>query len=177
MHASSASAESASGPWRPKAPDLSGVWPAGQLCPRSIRFDGSRAPLWLLCGLVRTIQDRRASTVVRRRIPVRHARVRADVDGSRERGDPLCSVGIARWRHTRLRPTHAVRMVRADARVSARIGDRVPTRRPVTLSAKSRSPTRRRYVAIGRDVSCTSCTPRPPPPRALTGHGAQKRPI
>ena len=68
-------------------------------------------------------------------------------------------------------------MVRADAWVSARIGDRVPTRQPVTLSATSRSPTRRRYGAVGRDVSCTSCTPRPPPPRALTGHSAQKRPI
>ena len=146
-------------------------------CPRSIRFDGSWAPLCLLCGLVRTMRDRRASTVVRRRIPVRHARVRADVDGSRERGDPLCSVGIARWRHTRLRPTHAVRVVRADARVSARIGDRVPTRQPVTLSATSRSPTSRPYGAVGRDVPCTSCTPRPASPRALTAHSAQKRPI
>ena len=79
MHDSSASAESASGPWRPKAPDLSGVWPAGQLCPQSIRFDGSRAPRWLMCSLPRLMRYRVASLAALVRIPVRHARVRAGV--------------------------------------------------------------------------------------------------
>ena len=73
MHGSAASAESTHGPWRPKAPDLSGVWPAGNSCQRSIRFDGSRAPRWLLCSRLRSARCRRASHAAPLRIPVRHA--------------------------------------------------------------------------------------------------------
>ena len=79
MHGSSASTAGTHGPWRPKAPDLSGVWPAGQLCPRSIRFDGSRAPRWLLRSLLQPMRYRGASLAALVRIPVRHAGVRAGV--------------------------------------------------------------------------------------------------
>ena len=91
------------------------------------------------------------------------------------RGNPLCSVPTTRWLPARLWPTHAVRMVRANARVSPRIGHRVLPQWRVSRCVRSRSPTSWRYGAIHQDVSCTSCTARPPPPRAVTAHSAQKR--
>ena len=177
MHGSSASAESTRRPQRPEAPGLRGVSAAGNSCPRSIRCDGSRAPQHFLCGILHTAPYRRASHAARSRIPVRHAAFVAASMYRMKRADPLCSVPTTRWLPARLRRMHAVRMVRADARVSARIGHRVPMQRAVALCVRSRSLTSWHCGAIGTDVSCTCCTARLPRPRALTAHSAQKRPI
>ena len=177
LHASLRAAESTHGPWRPKAPDLSGVWPATNSCQRSIRFDGSGAPRHFLCGMPHAAPYCRASHAARSRIPVRHAAFVAASMYHTNRADPLCSVPTTRWLPARLRPTHAVRMDRANARVSASLGHQVLPQWRVSRCVRSRSPTSWRYGAIDQDVSCTSCTPRPPPGGAATGLGAQKRPI
>ena len=177
MHGSSASAESTRRPQRPEAPGLRGVSAAGNSCPRSIRCDGSRAPQHFLCGILHAAPYCRASRAARSRIPVRHAAFVAASMYRMKRADPLCSVPTTRWLPAQLRPTHAMRMDRANARVSARIGHRVLPQWRVSRCVRSRSPTSWRYGAIDQDVSCTSCTARPPPGGALTGLGAQKRPI
>ena len=146
-------------------------------CPRSMRFDGSRSPWWLLCSLSRPMRYRGASLGALVRIPVRHAAFVAASMNQTERRDPLNIVPTTRWVVARLRATRAVRMVRANARVSARPGHRVLPQRRVSRCVRSRSPTSRRNGAIGRDVSCTFGTPRPPPPSALAAHGAHERPI
>ena len=177
MHGSAASGGSTHGPQRPKAPDLRGVWPAGNSCQRSIRFDGSGAPQHFLCSMPHAAPYRRASHAARSRIPVRHAAFVAASIYHMKRADPLSSVPTTRWLPAQLRPTHAVRMDRANARFSARIGHQVLPQWRVSRCVRSRSPTSWRYGAIHQDVSCTSCTARPPPGGAVTGLGAQKRPI
>ena len=97
MHASSASDESTRRPQRPEAPDLSGVWPAGSSCQRSIRFDGSGAPQHFLCGMLHAAPYRTASHAAPLRIPVRHAAFVAASMYHMKRADPLCSVPTTRW--------------------------------------------------------------------------------
>ena len=155
MHGSSASGGSSHGPWCPEAPDLSGVWPAGNSCQRSIRFDGSGAPQHFLCGILHAAPYCRASHAARSRIPVRHAAFVAASMNQTERRDPLNIVPTTRWVVARLRATRAVRMVRANARVSARPGHRVLPQWRVSRCVRSRSPTSWGHGAIARDVSCT----------------------
>ena len=146
-------------------------------CQRSMRFDGSRSPWRLFCSLPRLMRCCGSSLGALVRIPVRHAAFVAASMNQTERRDPLCSVPTTRWLAARLRPTRAVRMVRANARVSARIGHRALPQWRVSRCVRSRSPTSRRNGAICRDDSCTFGTPRPPPPSALAAHGAHERPM
>ena len=97
MHSSSASGGSTHGPWRPEAPDLSGIWPAPNSCQRSIRFDGSGAPQHFLCGILHAAPDCRASHAALLRIPVRHAAFVAASMYRMKRADPLSRVPTTRW--------------------------------------------------------------------------------
>ena len=98
MHGSSASGGSTHGPWRPEAPDLSGVWPATNPCQRSIRFDGSGALQHFLCGVPHAAPYCRASHAALLRIPVHHAASVSASMNQTKKEDPLWGVGMTPWR-------------------------------------------------------------------------------
>ena len=177
-HASSASAECARGPRRPRAPDLSCVRPSGRIRVRGRcastargRRNGSFAACRGRCATAERVLEhwcvfRSATLRSWRRTEIRRR------GGIRSTSCPRRG-GSLHGYERRMRAN----MTRTNARVPARPGHRVLPQRRVSRCVRSRSPTGRRNGAIGRDVSCTFGTPRPPPPSALAAHGAHERPI